>query len=86
MGTVAYKLKLPENSLIHPVFHVSMLKKSTKGAAVEGQLPQVIDESAGKGLPLAILDPRVVNKRGRSAKQVLVHWDGMTVEGSTWED
>ena len=86
MGTVAYKLKLLENSLIHPVFHVFMLKKYTKRAAVKGLLPQVIDKNAGKVLPLAILDQRMVNKRERSAKQVLVHWNGMTAEDSTWED
>ncbi|KAL3537327.1 hypothetical protein ACH5RR_000693 [Cinchona calisaya] len=35
------KLKLPDGSLINLVFHVSMLKNSTKGASVSPVLPRL---------------------------------------------
>lgn len=45
VGTVAYKLKMPSYSKIHPVFHVSLLKKKLGNDVVpQPSLPPVGDE------------------------------------------
>ena len=43
VGKVAYKLKLPESSRIHPVFHASQLKPVIGEATVVTELPPVLD-------------------------------------------
>ena len=86
IGPAAYKLELPAEALIHPVFHVSMLKRTAKGVSVTGTLPQVTDDGTVKVAPQAILDRRMI-KRGNSAvTQVLVHWVNMSPAEATWED
>ena len=39
VGSVAYKLQLWEGTQIHPVFHVSLLKKAVRGQQVSPHLP-----------------------------------------------
>ena len=84
VGTVAYKLQLPENSLVHPVFHVSMLKKAVHPhVSVSQHFP---DLSHKLQVPQRVLDRRLLQRHDSTISQVLVQWSHWPVELSTWED
>ena len=59
IGLVAYKLMLPSNSKIHPVFHVSQLKKHVGEVVVQSELPILDDEGLIAKAPAYILDRRM---------------------------
>ncbi|XP_070676304.1 uncharacterized protein [Malus domestica] len=87
IGEVAYKLKLPETSKIHPVFHVRCLKKHI-GPDVNPVplLPLVTEDGLQVQEPLAVLQRRVYKKNNVAGVQLLIHWMDKDVEESTWED
>ncbi|KAH7567876.1 hypothetical protein JRO89_XS07G0172700 [Xanthoceras sorbifolium] len=59
IGNVAYKLKLPQSSCIHPVFHVSLLKKKVGDSITTStDLPPVAEDGQLILEPEAILDSR----------------------------
>ena len=73
VGKVAYKLKLPEGSRIHPVFHVSLLKRrvgETKATITE--LPSLTDDGEIIMEPEAILNTRWVKKGSSFVEESLV--------------
>ncbi|XP_071912251.1 uncharacterized protein [Coffea arabica] len=84
VGQVAYKLKLPEGSKIHLVFHVSLLKRKVGENATPVLQLQNLD---GKGhlrvKPTAILDHRIIKMRNAAAVQWLIHWWGTTLAEAT---
>ncbi|MCI05977.1 hypothetical protein A2U01_0027032, partial [Trifolium medium] len=87
IGAVAYKLKLPEGARVHPVFHVSLLKRAIGDYQVENELPQELEEECGEQfLPESVLATRMVDKDGVQTQQVLIKWNGRTMDEATWED
>ena len=82
IGKVAYRLKLPTSSKIHPVFHVSILKaRIGQECEVLEDLPVLNQEEELVPLPQALLDQR--SRKGK--KEVLVNWKGLSPAKATWE-
>jgi hypothetical protein len=66
---VAYKLRLPEGSKVHPVFHVSLLKKAIGNYQEEEPLPDNLEgDSVGSLQPERVLAARVVRKQGEEVQ------------------
>lgn len=87
IGAVAYKLALPADSLIHPVFHVSQLKPFTPSySPVFHDLPKLVDFSVRDLKPETVLDRRLVKKGNRAVAQVLIKWTQIPAHAATWED
>ena len=81
-------MKLPnELTLVHPIFHVSMLKKCIGDP--ESILPVeglgVKDNLSYEEVPIQILDSPVKMLRNKEVASVKVLWKKYLVEDATWE-
>jgi hypothetical protein len=85
VGAVAYKLEFPEHAKIHPVVHVSQLKKHVATTeAVSTDLTEVSWESDKTLEPLAVVQRAYKNTGGATALRALVQWDSPS-KLQTWE-
>ncbi|KAF7126963.1 hypothetical protein RHSIM_Rhsim11G0145700 [Rhododendron simsii] len=86
IGKVAYQLNLPPHSKLHPVFHVSLLKKKLGSRVVaHPTIPPVSSDGVLKPQLVAVLDRRLVKYKRKLATQVLIQWSGSFPEDATWE-
>ncbi|XP_019240172.1 PREDICTED: uncharacterized protein LOC109220164 [Nicotiana attenuata] len=88
VGAVAYRLSLPpELSFIHPVFHVSMLRKCISDSSQVIEAPTIpLDEKLSyEEEPMAIVDRQVRKLRSKEIVFVKVLWRNHAVEEATWE-
>ncbi|KAK3136416.1 hypothetical protein QOZ80_5BG0433940 [Eleusine coracana subsp. coracana] len=84
IGAVAYRLQLPSTSAIHPVFHVSQLRRALGVAddhvAVDPPSPSQFM------VPEKILETRRAQVGNAWVRQGKIKWSGEPVELSTWEN
>ncbi|CAJ2656401.1 unnamed protein product [Trifolium pratense] len=87
VGKVAYKLQLPENAKIHPVFHVSQLKPF-HGTSQEQYLPLPLTMSDTDPIfqPATILQARTIVRGNKKVHQLQIQWDLNSPEEASWED
>ena len=71
IGRVAYRLKLPDSSKIHDVFHVSQLKKAIGNHLALPSLPAKLTPDME-----VLLQPEQVEgvRKGTSGQEVLIRW------------
>ena len=87
IGTMAYKLELPASSRVHPVFHVSCLKKVIgENIPVQTIFPELDEEGKIILEPEAVTETRTRQLRNRSISEYLIKWKNLPTEDSTWED
>ncbi|GJN40469.1 hypothetical protein PR202_gb29684 [Eleusine coracana subsp. coracana] len=87
IGAVAYKLQLPATVGIHPVFHVSQLKKHLGAQVVpQADLPMVTPEVHIKIAPETATETRVVPRGDFVVTQWRIKWLNLPDTSAKWED
>ncbi|KAK8944961.1 ER lumen protein retaining receptor [Platanthera zijinensis] len=87
IGATAYKLLLPPESRIHPVFHASMIKPYIGDPRAQiVNLPPDQWKNNPLHQPLAIINTQNILRKGQPVSQALVQWEGHAPADSTWED
>ncbi|XP_048496700.1 transposon Tf2-1 polyprotein [Beta vulgaris subsp. vulgaris] len=82
VGKVAYRLSLPDTARIHPVFHVSQLKRIKEPLPPPVHIPPELTSE----LELQVEPAELLGVRGTSPVEVLIQWKNLPREEATWEE
>ncbi|VFQ60773.1 unnamed protein product [Cuscuta campestris] len=87
VGSVAYRLRLPEGCRIHDVFHVSLLRPfvSRPDSAPNPTLPDSFFKGRPISVPVTALQSRMILVDGTPQHQWLIRWSDDADGGLTWE-
>ena len=88
VGEVAYMLVLPpELSRIHPVFHVSMLRKyiADPSHVLQPQAVELSEDITYEEFSVAIVGRQIRQLRTKEIPMVKVLWSNHTSEDCMWE-
>ena len=88
VGEVAYELALPPGlSGVHPVFHVSMLKRyhGDGNYIIRWDSVLLYENLSYEEEPVAILDREIRKLRSRDIASIKVQWKNRPNEEATWE-
>ncbi|KAG6402579.1 hypothetical protein SASPL_134776 [Salvia splendens] len=86
IGTTAYRLQLPDSARIHPVFHVSLLKRAIGEAPVEATLPDGLINADPLFLLDKVLARRTELREGEPVEHVLIRCVRLEDDDATWMD
>ena len=88
IGNVAYRLELPSQlANVHPVFHVSMLRKYEPDPSHVIDHSDLIleDDASFEVKPVRVVDRSEKILRGRSIPLVRILWSQHGIQEETWE-
>jgi hypothetical protein len=81
-----YKLEFPPYPRVHPVFHVSCLKKVIgDNIPVQTIFPEINEEGKIILEPETILEARIKQLKNRAITKFLIKWKSLQVEEVTWK-
>ncbi|XP_058008044.1 uncharacterized protein LOC131182502, partial [Hevea brasiliensis] len=88
IGAVAYRLALPPGfAHVHPVFHISMLRKYVPDPSyvLQPQTMQIRDDMSYEEQLVKILDRQIRKLRSKEVALIKVLWHNHSSSEATWE-